>query len=77
MQTEAYFDRVCQALGYSESAGFLQNESDTTDLREQAILKEAKEKLGIDAVYLIQTAPNTRPMQSSILRNFKLLTLMK
>lgn len=75
VQAESYFNKVCQALGYIDSAGFLQEISDTKDLKHQAILKEAKEKLGIDAVYLIQTAPNARPVPVIYFKKFQSMDL--
>jgi methylase of polypeptide subunit release factors len=63
MQTEdQVFDEVCNALGFTGSSGFLQSQSDTESIKQKLVIEEAKEKLGIDAVYFIQTAPEALPV---------------
>jgi hypothetical protein len=53
------YEAVCNALNYNDSVGFLESESQTLNFKQKLIMQEAKEKLKIDAVYFIQTAPNT------------------
>lgn len=47
------FDKVCDALGFSSSAGFIRNVEEVKNLQQRIFVSEAKEKLQIDAVYFI------------------------
>ncbi|MCJ7631328.1 SAM-dependent methyltransferase [Candidatus Bathyarchaeota archaeon] len=69
------FERVCQALGFRNNVGFLENESDASSIRQKFILQEAKEKIGIDAIYLIQTAPNSLPIPVIYFKKLKSIDL--
>jgi type I restriction-modification system DNA methylase subunit len=72
---EAVFERVCQALRYSDSAGFLKDESEVINIKQKMILQEAKEKLKIDAVYFIQTAPNALPIPVVYFKKLRAINL--
>lgn len=56
------YERVCNVLGFRGNVGFLENEADATNIKQKLILQEAKDKMGIDAVYFIQTALNSLPV---------------
>lgn len=47
------FDKVCDALGFTGSAGFIRDVEEVKNLQQRIFVTEAKEKLQIDAIYFI------------------------
>ncbi|WP_456474627.1 HsdM family class I SAM-dependent methyltransferase [Candidatus Pyrohabitans sp.] len=58
MDSATTFETLCKVLGFNESPGLLTSEDVPSATVDQArILRESKEKFGIDAIYFVQVAP--------------------
>jgi len=53
------FDRLCSTLDLTKENGLVEVDSDTDDEFQRYILKQAKEKLDIDAIFFLK--PETGP----------------
>jgi len=60
--SENMYDKVNELLGFSHSPGFIEEEKDTDNFQQKILLKEAKNKIGINAIYFIQIESSFIPI---------------